>query len=69
MLEHFENMLNYVEKLSTVDTANVTPMSHAVEVPSPLREDQVTNHSNPDALLANAPTKENHFFKVPKIID
>lgn len=69
LLEHFENMLNYVEKLSEVDTANVTPMSHAVEVPSPLREDQVTNHPNPDALLANAPTRENHFFKVPKIID
>jgi aspartyl-tRNA(Asn)/glutamyl-tRNA(Gln) amidotransferase subunit C len=69
LLEHFEKMLSYVEKLNTVDTANVAPMSHAVEVASPLREDRVTNRPDPEALLANAPTIENHFFKVPKIIE
>jgi aspartyl-tRNA(Asn)/glutamyl-tRNA(Gln) amidotransferase subunit C len=69
LLEHFDKILSYVEKLNTVDTSNVIPMSHAIEVPSPLREDCVTNRPNPEALLANAPTRENHFFKVPKIIE
>lgn len=69
LLGHFDKILSYVEKLNTVDTADVAPMSHAVEVPGPLREDRVTNHPNPEALLANAPTREDHFFKVPKIIE
>jgi aspartyl-tRNA(Asn)/glutamyl-tRNA(Gln) amidotransferase subunit C len=69
LLEHFEKILHYVEKLNTVDTSDVVPMSHAVEVPSPLREDCVTNLPNPEALLSNAPTTEDHFFKVPKIIE
>jgi aspartyl-tRNA(Asn)/glutamyl-tRNA(Gln) amidotransferase subunit C len=69
LLEHFDKILRYVEKLNTVDTADVAPMSHAVEVSSPLREDCVTNQPNPEALLANAPTREDHFFKVPKIIE
>jgi aspartyl-tRNA(Asn)/glutamyl-tRNA(Gln) amidotransferase subunit C len=69
LLEHFEKILHYVEKLNTVDTSDVAPLSHAVEVPSQLREDCVTNLPNPEALLANAPTKEDHFFKVPKIIE
>lgn len=69
LLEHFEKMLSYVEKLNTVNTTDVTPMSHAIEVQGPLREDHVTNHPNSEALLANAPTREDHFFKVPKIIE
>lgn len=69
LLKHFEKMLSYMEKLGSVDTADVVPMSHAIEVPSPLREDHVTNHPDPEALLANAPASEDHFFKVPKIIE
>lgn len=69
LLEHFAKILRYVEKLNTVDTADVRPMSHAVAVPSPLREDRVTNQPHPEALLANAPDREGHFFKVPRIIE
>ncbi|MGE0681563.1 MAG: Asp-tRNA(Asn)/Glu-tRNA(Gln) amidotransferase subunit GatC [Candidatus Binatia bacterium] len=69
LLEHFDKILSHVEKLNTVDTTDVTPMSHAVEVLSPLREDRVTNQPDPEALLANAPAREDHFFKVPKIIE
>jgi Asp-tRNA(Asn)/Glu-tRNA(Gln) amidotransferase C subunit len=33
------------------------------------RDDTVTNHPEPDAMLQNAPAREGRFFKVPKIID
>lgn len=69
LVEHFERILTYVEKLESLDTTSVEPTSHAINVSSPLREDRVTNHPNPEALLANAPARENHFFKVPKIIE
>lgn len=69
LVHHFKTILTYVAKLQSLDTREVEPTAHAVTVPSPLREDQVTNTPIPEALLANAPAREDHFFKVPKIIE
>ena len=69
LVEHFEKMLTYMEKLNEVVTDDVQPTAHAVDVPSPFREDVVTNQANTDALLLNAPAREATFFKVPKIIE
>jgi aspartyl-tRNA(Asn)/glutamyl-tRNA(Gln) amidotransferase subunit C len=69
LVEHFDKLLTYMEKLSLLDTTKVEPTAHAIAVPSPLREDRVTNSPNTDALLANAPAREGNFFKVPKIIE
>jgi aspartyl-tRNA(Asn)/glutamyl-tRNA(Gln) amidotransferase subunit C len=64
-----DHILSYMDKLSQLDTARVDPFSHAIEAVNVLREDQVTNGPNSDAVLANAPDRENTFFKVPKIIE
>ncbi|MBI3300552.1 MAG: Asp-tRNA(Asn)/Glu-tRNA(Gln) amidotransferase subunit GatC [Deltaproteobacteria bacterium] len=69
LVEHFDKVLTYMEKLNELDTEGVEPTAHAVEVPTPLREDRVTNQADTDALLQNAPARENDFFKVPKIIE
>jgi len=62
-------ILRYMEKLNRLDTTGVEPFTHAVEVINGLREDRVTNHPDAETLLANAPDKEQTFFKVPKIIE
>jgi aspartyl-tRNA(Asn)/glutamyl-tRNA(Gln) amidotransferase subunit C len=69
LVEHFERILTYVDTLKAVDTTGIKPMAHAIEVAGPFREDRVTNRPDPETLLSNAPTKEGHFFKVPKILD
>ena len=69
LLEHFDKILTYMEKLKNLDTTHVEPTAHAITVSSALREDRVTNVPHTDALLANAPAREDHFFKVPKIIE
>lgn len=69
LVEHFDKMLTYVEKLNQLNTDGVEPTAHAVAVPSPLREDHVTNQADTNALLQNAPAREADFFKVPKIIE
>lgn len=69
LVEHFEKILTYVEKLDSLNTTSVEPTSHTVHVSGPLREDRVTNQPNPEALLANAPAREDYFLKVPKIIE
>ena len=62
-------ILAYMEKLNRLDTEKVEPLAHAVDVVNGFREDRVVNEPQPENLLANAPAKENTFFKVPKIIE
>ena len=64
-----DSILQYVEKLSQVDTSNVEPLAHAVDIVNAFRDDRVVNQPAPDSLLANAPERERDFFKVPKIIE
>jgi aspartyl-tRNA(Asn)/glutamyl-tRNA(Gln) amidotransferase subunit C len=58
-----------MDKLNELDTLNVELFSHAIDNPDALREDKVSNQPNTDALLANAPDRDETFFKVPKIIE
>ncbi len=62
-------ILTYMEKLNELNTDAVEPTAHAVEVPTPLREDLVRNQADVEALLGNAPERDGAFFKVPKIIE
>ena len=45
------------------------PGFDAVDIVNAFREDKVTNRPNVDALLANAPARDETFFRVPKIIE
>ncbi|MSQ46878.1 MAG: Asp-tRNA(Asn)/Glu-tRNA(Gln) amidotransferase subunit GatC [Deltaproteobacteria bacterium] len=69
MIGHLNKMLSYIEKLKELNTDGIEPTAHAVEVPSPMREDIVTNQPDVDNLLRNAPDREGNFLKVPRIIE
>jgi aspartyl-tRNA(Asn)/glutamyl-tRNA(Gln) amidotransferase subunit C len=70
LTEQLDNILQYMGKLNQLDTSGIEPFSHmVVDGINPMREDIVTNRPNAEALLANAPAKENTFFQVPKIIE
>ena len=61
------DILKYVEQMNEVDTTNVEPMSHAIPVVNVMREDKVVSEQTKEELMANAPAKEDGFFRVPKI--
>jgi aspartyl-tRNA(Asn)/glutamyl-tRNA(Gln) amidotransferase subunit C len=67
--EQLDRILEYMDKLNQLDSANVEPFSHASVAANAFREDKVTNQPNADALLANAPDRDATFFKVPKILE
>jgi len=69
LTEQLDNILQYMEKLNQLDTSGIEPFGHSAETINPMREDIVTNQAHAEALLANAPAKENTFFQVPKIIE
>lgn len=62
-------ILNWIEMLSQVDTDNVEPMTSAVHMKMKKRQDVVTSGGIPDDIVANAPASEDHFFLVPKVIE
>lgn len=61
------DILKYVEQMNKVDTTGVEPMSHAIPIVNVMREDKVVSEQTKDELMANAPSKEDGCFRVPKI--
>ena len=62
-------ILRFVEELSGVDVEGVEPMTSVMPMPMKKREDVVTDGGVADAIVANAPEREDHFFKVPKVVE
>jgi aspartyl-tRNA(Asn)/glutamyl-tRNA(Gln) amidotransferase subunit C len=64
-----DEMLAYVDKLNELDTKDVAPTTQVGEAGMPMRDDVVTNGPAAEAMLANAPSRDRDYFKVPKIIE
>ena len=64
-----DRILDYMDKLNELDTENVEPMSHAVNVVNVLRPDRAVNQPRTEDLLSNAPARDDDFLSVPKIIE
>ena len=64
-----EAILAYAEQLAGLDTSEVEPTSHPIELPTPLRDDLPEPPLDPELALANAPEREGSAFVVPKVIE
>lgn len=63
-----QNMLHFVNTLNELDTAGVEPLLHISNNAHQFREDEVSNSYTKTDALKNAKLKDEHFFKVPKVI-
>ena len=66
--EQLEKILEYIKQLEKINTDNIPCTTRAIEVVNVLRKDEKKDYENSDALLDLAPSIENKYFKVPKII-
>ncbi len=62
-------ILDYVAKMNELDTGNVEPLAHCLPIGNVFRQDVVKPSLGTEKALANAPERDNEFFKVPKILD
>lgn len=69
MAQELNGIMAWVEQLGEVDVAGVEPMTSVVEHALRMREDVVSEGGAADALMANAPGGEDHFFVVPKVVE
>lgn len=63
------SIVDFVAQLQELDTTNVEPLAHGVEVRNVFRDD-VRGPSLPrDAALANAPLRNEQSFLVPPVLE
>jgi aspartyl-tRNA(Asn)/glutamyl-tRNA(Gln) amidotransferase subunit C len=62
------SILEYMEQLNGLDTSNVQPLEHVVDVHQVLRPDIHVPGVTREEALQNAPARTEQFFKVPKVI-
>lgn len=64
-----KRMINFVDKLSELDTTGVEPLVYMNDEPLVLRKDVVVDQISQREALKNAPSKDSDYFKVPKVLD
>ena len=66
--EQFNDILDYFKKIDKVDTEDVQPTYHVLEIMNVYREDKTTPSLPTKETLKNAPKKEKRFLKAPRIV-
>jgi len=65
--KQLNEILDYFSKINEVDTDDVPPTYHVIDLVNVYREDKIQRFLMDDPLK-NAPKKENRYFKSPRIV-
>ena len=63
------DILKMIQQLEKVDTDDIEPMAHPLNMKQRLRADVITEENHRDLYQNNAVEFEEGFYKVPKVID
>ena len=69
MMGVLNNILEYFDKLSELDTEDVEPLTHILPVQNVMREDDVKESYDQQTALKNAPKHDRGHFVIPKVIE
>lgn len=62
-------ILDYVDELNSAPTEGIEPISQISGLKNIAREDKITESSDRDLILENAPDKKDGFIKVKKVFE
>ncbi len=68
MTTQLGRIVEYVEQLSEINTDNVAPMDHAMDITNVFRDDQPTAGLDREEALANAPKRDDECYRVPAVL-
>lgn len=63
-----KGIINYAEQLNEVDTSDVEPTTHVLNLVNIMRKDEPKEWTTQEDVLKNAPDHENGHFRVPSIL-
>ena len=67
--KQLEKILDYIKQLEKIDTNQVQYTTRAIEVINVFRKDENYNFDCNEKLLELGPSREDKYFKVPKIMN
>ncbi|GIN87948.1 glutamyl-tRNA(Gln) amidotransferase subunit C [Heyndrickxia sporothermodurans] len=67
--KQLDNIIGFAELLNEVDTTNVEPTSHVLDIRNVLREDKAEPGLPQAEVLKNAPDSKDGQIRVPSIIE
>jgi aspartyl-tRNA(Asn)/glutamyl-tRNA(Gln) amidotransferase subunit C len=62
-------IVDFVDQLQAAPTDDVVPMAHPLNMSQRLRADEVTEINQRDFVQQNAPSTEEGYYLVPKVIE
>ncbi len=68
-LHDVSNILKLVEKMNSVNTDDIEPLAHPLEITARLRDDKVTETDQREQFQRIAPAVDNGHYLVPKVIE
>lgn len=66
--KNLQDILNFANIVNSVNTDNVSETIGSTNNINMFREDEIKEFDDKEALLQNAPEKQNNMFSIPKVI-
>lgn len=66
--EQLSKIILHFDEISALNTEGVEPLITPSEIEYSLRDDQVKQDFQAEQMVANAPDKQGHLFKVPPVV-
>jgi len=67
--EQLSDILENFEILQQVDTTDIPPTAQSISLQNVTSDDETASSMSPDEVLANAPQKEEDFFRVRAVLE
>ena len=69
IIEDLDNIIKFVDQLNIIDTLNVAPLTNPLEKTAKTRKDIVTAKNLKKDLLEVAPSSNDDYFLVPRVVE
>lgn len=67
--KQLNSILDFAQKLNELDTTDIKPTSHALDLSNVFREDESRDSLPVEIALKNAPEQKDGQFKVPPVME
>ncbi len=69
VVDKLSKIVGFVDQLQAASTDDVSPMAHPLHMSQTLRPDEVTESNDRDLIQENAPSVQDGYYVVPKVIE
>ena len=69
IVKDLDNIIEFVDQLDDLDTSNIEPLTNPLEKTAKTRTDKVTAKNLKDELLDIAPSSNEDYFLVPRVVE